>query len=62
MTRRPNIWRSRTTRARIAQDRRQHDLAALRKMADAYDAQEAERAVAEDTEISASSRRREVQE
>jgi hypothetical protein len=41
---RPTLWRSPTTRARIARDRRMRDLAALRRQAYAHDAKEAERA------------------
>lgn len=43
MTRRPTIWRSPTMRARGARERRQRDVAGMRKMADAFDAHEAER-------------------
>lgn len=42
-TGRPRIWRSATTRLRIAHERRQRDAAALRKLAEAHDAREAER-------------------
>jgi len=42
MSKRPTIWRSPTMRARIANQRRQRDANALRKLAEAYDARQSQ--------------------